>query len=128
MRISIFLSIFDVHINRIPISGKVSYYNYNPGAFLPAYREKASLLNEQTSIGITNGVHKVLVRQIAGLLARRIVCTIREGEDVLQGSRFGLIKFGSRVDLFLPPGVHLQIEKGQKVKGGETVIGVLPHE
>lgn len=128
LRISIFLSIFDVHITRIPMSGTVSYFQYNPGAFFPAFQEKASTENEQTVIGITNGAGKVLFKQIAGLIARRIVCTVKKEDEVVRGARCGIIKFGSRIDICVESAVKLHVRKGQRVKGGETIIGEFTHE
>jgi len=122
-QVSIFLSVFDVHINRIPISGKVGYFNYLKGKFVQAFRPEASVVNEQTIIGIENGNCKILFKQIAGILARRIVCNIREGFVVERGKRFGMIKFGSRVDVLMPLDVEIMVTKNQKVKGGETVLG-----
>lgn len=123
IRVSIFLSLFDVHINRIPISGTITYFNYIKGRFYPAFREKASVANEQTVIGISHNNNKVLLKQIAGVVARRITCHIREGYTVEMGQRFGMIRFGSRVDLLLPENSELYIRKNDKVIGGETVIG-----
>ncbi len=121
-RISIFLSIFDVHLNRAPIEGKVTWRQYNPGRFLPANVPKASLDNEQNSIGIDDGGYKVMVRQIAGIIARRIVCWTDPGQQVARGERFGLIRFGSRTDLFLPLTAKVAVTVGQKVQGGATII------
>lgn len=121
-QISIFLSVFDVHINRIPISGTVGYFKYLPGKFVQAYKQIASRENEQTVIGIENGQTKIVVKQIAGILARRIVCHIREGSSVKRGERFGMIKFGSRVDLIIPENCEILVNVGEKVKGGETAI------
>lgn len=121
-RVSIFLSILNVHINRSPISGKVAYRNYNPGKFLPANCDKASLDNEQNSIGIDDGGYKVLVRQIAGIIARRILCWVNPGDSVTRGERFGLIRFGSRTEILMPPTAVVLVQNGDKVKGGETVI------
>ncbi|RMF59708.1 MAG: phosphatidylserine decarboxylase family protein [Calditrichaeota bacterium] len=123
-RVSIFLSIFDVHINRVPMSGRVEYFRYRKGSFVQAYKSEASEVNEQTAIGIENGSRKILFKQIAGILARRIVCNIREGNTVRSGERFGMIKFGSRVDIFVPENVELRVALNQKVKGGESIIGV----
>ena len=125
-RISIFLNVFNVHINRIPYDGKVEYVRYFPGKFLAAWNEKASLDNEQTHIGINCGAHKILVKQIAGLIARRIVCRAQEGTAYQRGDRFGMIKFGSRTDLFLPLEATVQVKVGDKVAGAETVLAVLP--
>ena len=124
VRVSIFLSIFDVHVNRFPMAGTVRMMFYKPGKFLPAYRSKASEKNEHTCIGIEckNGV-KMTVKQIAGIAARRIVCHAKPGKSFGTGERFGLIRFGSRTDLFLPVGTPLSIKVGDKVHGGSTIIG-----
>ncbi len=127
-QVSIFMSIFDVHVNRIPMSGTVGYFKYYPGKFLPAYREKASTDNEQTVIGIENNGTKILFKQIAGIIARRVVCHVREGFHVTKGKRFGMIKFGSRVDIFLPENVEVNVKLNQKVKGGESIIGKIKSE
>ncbi len=121
-KISIFLSPLDVHINRIPASGKVDYLSYLPGKFLAAYKDKASTDNEQTAIGITSTNGKILFKQIAGVLARRIVCRLKLGQEVQGGEKFGMIRFGSRVDIFLPEGLELKVQKGDKVTGGETIL------
>ncbi|MFQ5676970.1 MAG: phosphatidylserine decarboxylase family protein [bacterium] len=123
-RISIFLSIFNVHVNRIPITGRVGYFRYQKGSFVNAYKSEASEVNEQTVIGIENGSVKLLFKQIAGLIARRIVCDVREGNTVTKGERFGIIKFGSRVDVFLPNSFEVKVQLKQKVKGGVSIIGV----
>lgn len=122
-RLSIFLSVFDVHVNRTPISGSVDYFRYIPGKFLLAFKPKASELNEQTVIGIHNGQKRILFKQIAGIIARRIVCEISEGDTVAAGSRFGLIRYGSRVDVFYPDNAEISVEIGDHVYGGETIIG-----
>ncbi len=126
--VSIFLSVFNVHINRIPCDGGIARTVYSPGKFLPAFQEKASVLNEQNSIVINHKNKKILVRQIAGLIARRIVCWVKEGYHVKMGERFGLIRFGSRVDLFLPEEIELAVKKGDKVFGGKTIIGKIKDE
>ena len=122
--VSIFMSVFDVHVNRIPISGSVSYVKYNKGKFLPAFRDKASLENEQMEIGLETTYGKIVMKQIAGIIARRIVCKIKPGDPITTGARFGMIKFGSRVDLYLPGNVEIKVKPDQKVKAGETIIGV----
>ena len=122
-KVSIFMSVFDVHVNRIPIDGNVTYFNYQKGKFHQAFKDDASYENERTIIVIENEKIKLLFMQIAGILARRIVCRIREGFNVKQGDRFGMIKFGSRVDVLLPMGVKLNIKLNQKVKAGTTIIG-----
>jgi phosphatidylserine decarboxylase len=121
-QVNIFMSVFNCHINRIPISGKVTRCEYNPGKFLPAFKEKASEFNEQNTIHIRNDHLEIGIRQIAGLIARRIVCRAKPGDFVDQGKRFGLIRFGSRVDLLLPPNVEILVHPGQKVKAGLSSI------
>jgi len=122
-KVSIFLSLWDVHINRNPISGVVKYSKYIPGGFNAAYKEKASSENEQNELGLENSQVKLILKQIAGTIARRIVCRIKEGDQVKIGERFGMIKFGSRAELFLPEKVKISVRVNQKVKAGETVIG-----
>jgi len=131
-RVSIFMSLFDVHVNRSPIRGVIDYVNYNPGVSLPAFKEKASLDNEQMSIGIVMGLQdenqkelKVMIKLIAGYIARRIVFWKKLDDKIQQGERVGMIKFGSRVEMYLPQEVELIIRKGYKVKAGKTVIGKL---
>jgi phosphatidylserine decarboxylase len=123
-QISVFMSVFNVHINRAPVSGKVKFCKYNPGKFLPAFKEKASLENEQNTLGLENERGKVALKQIAGIIARRIVCRVKTGDKLKRGERFGLIQFGSRVDHFLPENVEIKVSLNQKVKAGETIIGV----
>jgi len=127
-RVSIFMNIFDVHVNRYPVSGVVRYLHYNPGKFLNAATEKSSLDNEQRSIGIETPDHRarVLVRQIAGLIARRIVTYCAVGDAVTQGDRLGIIRFGSRVDVFIPPESAMRVSVGQRVLAGVTVLAELP--
>jgi len=122
-KVSIFLSVFNVHVNRIPVSGKVEFFKYIEGKFFAAFEDKASENNEQTVIGINNTKGKILFKQIAGIIARRIVCTISEGDSVKAGDRCGLIRYGSRVDMFFPQNVELKIKIGEKVTGGESIIG-----
>jgi len=124
VRISIFLSVFDVHVNRYPVDGTVELVQYNKGKFLHAADEKASLDNEQSSVGISGPRGRVLVRQIAGLLARRIVTDAKPGDRVKQGDRLGLIRFGSRTDVFLPLSARpvLKVKPGDKVLVGGTVL------
>lgn len=122
---SIFLSIFDVHVNRSPMGGRISSIEYRPGKFLVAFDDRASQENEQNRITVEREGRSVQVVQIAGILARRIVCWKHEGETISTGERIGLIKFGSRVDVFLPEDCKLRVQLGQKVKGGETVVGEL---
>lgn len=128
-RISIFLSVFNVHVNRAPISGTVDHFVYHTGKFMAAFKEKASLENEQTAIGVRNDFgHRVLFKQIAGLIARRIVCHLREGDTCKAGQRIGMIRYGSRVDVFLTPDAKVLVTKGQKVKAGETVLATFPNK
>lgn len=126
VRVSIFLNIFDVHVNRIPCQGTVEQVVYQPGRFLVASRPEATLQNEQNALLIraVQGT-KVLCVQIAGLIARRIVCWAAPGETVACGERYGLIRFGSRMDVFLPVGTKLRVKVGDHVKGGETLLGEL---
>jgi phosphatidylserine decarboxylase len=124
LKVSIFMSLFDVHLNRAPVSGKVLEKNYLPGQFLVASVEKSSLLNEQNAMILeTEDRFKILLIQIAGFVARRIVCYAKAGDLLRKGEIFGLIRFGSRVDLYLPPEVKPIIRVGQHVKGGESIIG-----
>lgn len=125
IRIAIFMNVFSVHVNRYPVSGRVSYTHYNPGKFLNAAVDKASLENEQSSVGIESGAHRVLVRQIAGLIARRIVTYSRLGDQAEQGARFGIIRFGSRVDVYLPVGSTPRVRVGEHTSAGATVIAEL---
>ncbi len=124
-QISIFMSPINVHVNRYPISGKIIYYKYHPGKKLVAWHPKSSIENERTSIVIEHpkSNKKILVRQIAGLLARRIVCYSRDNENVQQTEEMGFIKFGSRVDLFLPLDTNIQVKLNDKVYGGVSIIG-----
>ena len=121
--VSIFLSPFDVHINRAPIAGEITSVVYTRGKFLMATNEKASLVNEQNALTIQGEKITVICKQIAGILARRIVCWKRAGQKVSLGERFGLIKFSSRTDMLLPPQVEVLVSKGDRVRGGITIIG-----
>jgi len=125
LRISIFMNVFNVHVNRYPISGTVRFVHYNPGKFLNAATDKSSLENEQMSVGIESSGLRVLVRQIAGLVARRIVTYGREGDIVEQGERMGIIRFGSRVDVFLPTSSTPAVEVGATTLAGSSVIARL---
>jgi phosphatidylserine decarboxylase len=125
-RLSIFMSVFNVHVNRYPVSGEIEVVHYNPGQFTVASHDKASLVNEQASIGIKSPRGPVLVRQIAGNLARRIVTDAGPGDQAAQGERLGMIRFGSRVDLFLEPGAVVKVSLGDVVRGGETVMAEWP--
>jgi phosphatidylserine decarboxylase len=121
--VSIFLSPFDVHINRSPIAGKITEMSYVPGKFLMATNEKASLVNEQNVLTIQGDKATVVCRQIAGILARRVVCWKKKGDNLALGERFGLIKFSSRTDVVLPSNVTVTVSEGTRVQGGTTVIG-----
>lgn len=126
VRVSIFMNVFNVHVNRYPVSGTVRFRRYNPGKFLNAATEKSSLENEQSWVGIDTGREKILVTQIAGLIARRIVTYPKEGDKATQGERLGIIRFGSRVDVYMPPGTKLRVKLGQMTVAGTTVVGELP--
>jgi phosphatidylserine decarboxylase len=127
IRVSIFMNVFNVHVNRYPVSGTVQYVHYNKGKFLNAAADKASLENEQSSVGIQTGAGaRVLVRQIAGLIARRIVTYSRISDRAQQGDRMGIIRFGSRVDVFLPVGSRVRVAEGQLTVAGVTVLSELP--
>lgn len=125
-RISVFLSVFDVHVNRIPIAGKIKTVHYHPGQFVSATLDKSSELNERSSVLIeTKDHHEIGLVQIAGLIARRIVCDLNEKQDVASGDRYGIIRFGSRVDVYVPHGVEPKVMLGQYMIGGETVLADL---
>jgi len=124
-QISIFLSPMNVHVNRIPVSGRVTRVEYHPGRFLPAYKKESGDLNERSEVTIDHEGQPIVVRQIVGLLARRVVCRTREGAEVKAGERFGVMKFGSRMDVFVPLDATLQVRVGQTVVGGVTVIATL---
>jgi phosphatidylserine decarboxylase len=127
VKVSVFMSLFDVHVNRIPTEGKIAGVSYRPGAFFAANLDKASEKNEQNAVTLdTRSGRRIVFVQIAGLIARRIACWVREGDEVQAGQRFGLIRFGSRVDVFLPEGSRVMVQRRQKVKAGETIIGYLP--
>ena len=126
IRLSIFMNVFNVHVNRYPVDGVIKYVHYNKGKFFNAAAEKSSLENEQMSVGIETGRHRVLVRQIAGLIARRIVTYSKLGETVKQGDRMGIIRFGSRVDVFLPVGSTVRAKLGDATTAGVTILGDLP--
>lgn len=121
-RITIFLSVFDVHVQRAPLAGRVGHYSYSEGVYLAAWREDASRRNERATLGIETGAGPVVVRQIAGLVARRIATYPREGDSVAKGDRIGLIRFGSRVDLFVPPAWEVTVQPGDMVRGSESVM------
>jgi len=125
-QISIFLSPLNIHVNRIPLSGTIKFLKYIKGDYIVAFNEKSSEKNERTEIGIeSESGKKVLFRQIAGYVARRIVCELSENQNVITGERFGMIKFGSRVDILIKNDSDIRVKTGQKVKGGETIIAGL---
>ena len=126
VEVSIFMSPLNVHVNRIPISGRVDYYRYIPGKYLVAFDEKSSLRNERTHIGIANGKFKVFFKQIAGFVARRIIAEVEEGLTVKAGERFGMIRFGSRVDIFVPKGAVVKVREGDITVAGSTVVAEVP--
>ena len=123
--VSMFLSPMDVHVNRTPVAGTVTHVEYHPGKFLPAYQKEAGELNEWTEVWFDRPGGPVVVRQIVGMLARRIVCRLEQGQKVAAGDRFGVMKFGSRIDMFIPRSATIQVKVGDKVVGGETVIATL---
>ena len=125
-QISIFLSPMDVHVNRMPVAGRVVSVKYHPGRFLPAYRADAGDLNEYTEVTLDCDGQTVVVRQIVGILARRIVCRAKEGDVVRAGDRFGVMKFGSRMDIFLPAGTTVHTAVGERVVAGITIVATLP--
>lgn len=122
IQVSIFMSPLNVHVNRFPISGVVTYFKYIPGKYLVAFNEKSSELNERTHIGIENNSYKVIFKQIAGTIARRIVADITVGQKAAAGERFGMIKFGSRVDVIMPKKSEVKVNLGERVRAGESVI------
>jgi phosphatidylserine decarboxylase len=126
LRVTIFLSVFDVHVNRTPIAGTVTLVDYREGKFLNAMKPESAVQNEQTLITISDGQQTVSFKQIAGLLARRIICDLKAGDRVERGQRMGLIKFGSRVDVLMPAEAQLMVKVGDRVKGGVSVLGQLP--
>jgi phosphatidylserine decarboxylase len=126
IRVTVFLNVFDVHVNRMPCAGTVEGISYQPGQFLVASRPEATVRNEQNAVMLKTDLGaKVLCVQVAGLIARRIVCWVSEGARVQRGERFGLIRFGSRMDTFLPVGSKIRVALGDRVKGGETIVGEL---
>lgn len=126
-QISIFLSPMDVHVNRVPASGTIEYVKYHPGVYLMAWDERASNMNERADFGLKHQTGlKIFFRQITGFLARRIVYHIKEGDQVSGGERFGIMKFGSRMDVLLPEGVEVKVQKGDKTVAGESILGKIP--
>jgi phosphatidylserine decarboxylase len=126
LRLSIFLNVFDVHVNRSPIAGEVTLVEYREGGFMNAMSPESGLTNGQTMIQVDGGGYQVALKQIAGLLARRIVCNVQPGDRVERGQRIGLIKFGSRCDVLIPAEATLKVRTGTRVKGGSTILAVLP--
>lgn len=125
IQVSVFMSPINVHVNRNPISGIVSYFKYHPGLYLVAWHPKSSTENERTTVVFKNSKTEILVRQIAGALAKRICWYIKEGDTVTKGEDFGFIKFGSRVDLYFPLGTQIDVKIGDKVKGNQTVLATI---
>lgn len=126
VQISIFMSPLNVHVNRFPISGTVGYYRYFPGEYLMAFEDKASLRNERTHIGVENARIRVLFKQIAGFIARRIIAEVQVGDPATAGARFGMIRFGSRVDVLVPRGLAVKVVLGETTVAGETVLASVP--
>jgi len=126
LRFSIFLNVFDVHVNRAPVAGTVKVVEYREGGFLNAMNPESVIANEQTLVVLDAGGYEVSYKQIAGLLARRIVCTVKVGDSVARGQRVGMIKFGSRVDILMPADAVPRVKLGTRVSGGSTVLAVLP--
>jgi phosphatidylserine decarboxylase len=126
-RVSIFLSPFNVHVNRVPYDGEVQYFRYQKGRFFVASEPAASTENEQSIIGLQTPDGKIVFKQIAGILARRIICQIREGHRVRRGERFGIIKFGSRMEVFMPLNTEIKVHLREKVRAGESIIGEIKH-
>lgn len=126
LQVSVFMSVFNVHINYYPIGGEIVYYNYHPGNYMVAWHPKSSHENERTSIAINVNKSTILVRQIAGYIARRIVCYSEKGAKVTKGKQLGFIKFGSRLDIFLPIDSEILVKKGDKVKACQTILARLP--
>jgi phosphatidylserine decarboxylase len=122
LKISIFMSLLDVHVNRVPVEGQVVLVEHVPGQFLQAFRPEASEVNEHNLVGLESRHGRVLVKQVAGIMARRVVCWVRPGQKVQAGDRLGVVKFGSRVDVFLPPGAASAVRVGDRARGGVTVI------
>lgn len=128
IKVSIFLSVFNVHVNRTPIKGDITFASYRPGKYFPAFKSHASELNERNTIGIENTKTRVLVHQLTGFIARRIVCYKQKGDCVKQGQIYGMIKFGSCTEVIFPDNIQVEIKKGDIVKAGETILGVIRNE
>ncbi len=126
IQISIFLAVYDVHVNRSPVTGTVRSVEYQPGSFIAAFKDEASRKNEQTTIVVETLSGPIVFKQIVGILARRIVCDLQPGQQIRAGERFGMMKFGSRMDIFLPAKSQILVRKGEKVRAGETLLGFLP--
>jgi phosphatidylserine decarboxylase len=127
IKVSVFMSLFNVHVNRNPLSGRIVDSSYSPGIFLRADLDRASDANEQNALLVeTEGGTRLMVVQVAGVIARRIVCWVKKGDSVMRGQRFGLIQFGSRLDIYLPRDTRLQVRVGQKTLAGQTILGYLP--
>ena len=126
LKIGVFMNLNDVHVNRVPFVGKVAYKQHVPGKFLQAFRPEAATQNEHYFTGFETAQGRMLVKQIAGIMARRIICSVEEGQKLETSERFGMIKFGSRVDVFMPPHFDPQVEIGDRVKAGETPIARIP--
>lgn len=126
LQVSVFMSPLNVHVNRYAISGKVTYFKYHEGLYLVASHPKSSTENERTTVVVENGSHSVLLRQVAGAVARRIITYAKVGDQAKQGGEFGFIKFGSRVDIYMPTDVNVQVKLGEVVKGGMTIIAKFP--
>jgi phosphatidylserine decarboxylase len=122
-QITIFLSPLDVHVNRAPVSGRVTKVAYKAGRFLPAYRVESGAVNEQSEVWVDHDGQTAVFRQVVGVLARRVVLRVKEGDTLVVGQRVGVMKFGSRMDVFLPPSVAVLVKKGDRVVGAETVLG-----
>ena len=125
LQISIFLSPMNVHVNRVPVSGRVTRVSFQRGRFLPAYHRDAAATNERSEIWIDHGGRSIVARQIVGVLARRVVCRVQSGAVVRAGDRYGVMKFGSRMDVFLPTAAELRVKVGDVVRGGETIVAML---
>jgi phosphatidylserine decarboxylase len=126
IQVSIFMSPLNVHVNRYPVNGTVAYYRYIPGEYLVAFDDKSSLRNERTHIGITASGFRVFFKQIAGFVARRIIAEVREGDNVKAGVRFGMIRFGSRVDVLVPKDAEVRVKTGDRTVAGSTVLAIVP--
>ena len=127
-QVSIFMSPLNVHVNRFPMDGRVAFFRYIKGDYMVAFEDKASERNERTLIGLDNGRYQVLFKQIAGFIARRIICPVTVGDSAVAGERFGMIRFGSRVDVLMPMNAELRVSMDQQVVAGETILAIIPTE